>query len=453
MYRMKICLLIGCILIISAVSAQSMDDWMPNSGDWQVTQVQELNNCPDQFEEDLRWTFNDGDVLTLNFTSADEIPYQIHDFLGGEDVWNPGHFTVTAEDIEYIVYPNIMTQPYTYRYAVMEPDLIIMEYTQTLAMTNCELVISYQLHRIGDASSSAPAPSQENADLSNWWLGGDAVEIFSLPDMSRNDAICSIDYGNVDETWYFTADEAFVDAVRFGYGETLNYAIKLMDGGQPYDGVDIILVIGNGGNELHYTFDHALYGTYPTTEWQTYQVVLDEIAGWVDPEGAFDPSDPETFRTLLENTAQVWIRGGYIDSDNQACISQVFVGDPIPAVDDPTFAEGSLNSEAIGLLNGLYEITLLESANTCDTFFATGTIAQMQLSFNFSDDDTLLYLWTEGGEQPTVFYVYDADYPNFYQTQIENLGTLTAYSSTDFLFDKIFSDTCRASYQATWISN
>jgi hypothetical protein len=430
--------LMSSLLLASTIHAQSSDPLIPYSGNWQVTLVQETNNCPDEFEHDLRWIFDNGAILNLDFTTAEDIPYKLHEQLVGEEIYNVEQFTVnTIGFLEYEIYPNIMTQPYTYRYLVSTNTVILLRYLQTIALSDCELLISYDIHHVGTDATSQQ--THLTADLSQWNMSDYQDNLFTVGD--DPDAICASDPNN-PETWYFMADDAFVEAVRFGYGETLSYDLKLLENGTPFDAVDVILVIGNGGMELHYEFWYDVDGTFPNQAWQTYQVVLDEQAGWVEFEGMFDASDSETFRELLVNTSQVWIRGKYLTDNDQTCIQNVFVGE----VDLEGF--GGYGEDQIGLLNGNYDLVVEE--NTCNSIFPAGTIQQQNLSFNYSDDGELFYLWTEGGSQPTV---YIADGLNFYQTEIENLGTLLITSSTDFEITNKITDQCIITYSARWTGN
>lgn len=462
MYKRLSAILVSCLcLIVGTLNAQTPNPTLPKSGDWLVTEVQELNNCPDQFLPENRWTVEDGAVYSFNFTTLDSVLVDLHEMLDErESIQNPSYYTFTTADYnQYEIYPNIMTQPYTYRYAVLDAEHIIMEYTQTIALSNCQLIISYNINYLGDAGMGGmggmtSAPSQ-TADLHAWGTMGDAIEMFTIPESAT--AICATD-GAMNETWYFMADDAFVDAVRFGYGETLNYDLKLLNTGNRYhDAPDIILVIGNGGFEMHYQFDYALDDSSPTTEWQSYSVMLDELAGWVEPEGVFELSDRAVFREVLELVAQVWIRGEYIVGDDQACIDNVSVGSG--SMEEEALVDFGAGLDAdfgttshIAILNGLYEVTLSQASDTCHPMFGVGSIYQMHYTFGVSENGASLEVWMEGTEFPTRYRVDNND-PNFYQTEGGDFGSFAIITPTDFVMQNDLDARCSLTYSGHRLGN
>lgn len=440
MFKSLSMFLVCYLLVVANISAQQPEPTLPNSGDWHVTQVQEINNCPDDFPEQDRWTLQNNTTYTLDFTTVETLPYVLHHMVAGDDVWQDTTlYTITISSYDqYEVYPNIMTQPYTYRYTVLDSDYITLEYIQTLALSDCMLTIRYDILNLNDTLSTSTI-----ADLQNWSLMSSAFEsAVPIPQDEPYGAICSVKQSNNDDIMYFTADDNFVQGVRFGYDSLLQYDLRLVaEGGMTVPGTsDVILVIGNGGTELHYDFGNDLDGTYPTTEWQTYQLLLNENAGWYDPEGIVDTADQDLFKELLVNTSQVWIRGEY--AQQTTCIHAVSVGD---------LDQDDLIAEDMIPLGGLYEVTLSSLSDTCPAMLQTGTVSEMRFSFSFTDDYQELLVWTENREQPLTFAL--SPYPNIYHAFGDTVGHLVLYSSLEFDLNTQFSDTCNATYSAQWIAN
>ncbi|WP_228845318.1 laminin B domain-containing protein [Phototrophicus methaneseepsis] len=303
---------------------------MPYTGTWEVTLLDEQNNCPAELLLSGAWVPANGSQHVLTFSTLEAVPLDLHKVVAPVEVEEtPEFFSVTTGDYnQYEIIPTIQTQPYLYRYAILEEQYIVLEYTQTLALSDCVLTATYNLTLISsDTSTTGETTSTEDAasaPLNNWALGGDSSDpVFLFDDPAAPDgALCGTDQAQ-GETWFFSADPAFVSEVNASYGQTLSYDIRISEGNtdNAYDDFDVELVVGNG-IVLHYTS-----GSYPTSEWTHFEVKLDETAGWVDVDGFMDTSDPALFAQMIQDVTQVNIRGEYIVGDDTACITNVQIGD------------------------------------------------------------------------------------------------------------------------------
>jgi len=326
--QFRLVFVLVCLLALSGlsfVSAQSPDPLIPGSGTWEVELVDVQNNCPADITLEDAWMPASGTQHVLSFSTLDRVPFDLHTLVAEEILDEPEAFEITHGDYnQYEIVPAIQTTPFLYRYAVLDEGYIVLEYTQTLALSDCMMVATYSIAFVSDTDAAVDLTlTGMPANLYNWTLFGDAEAPSYLDDdpSAPDGAFCAVDQSR-SETWFFVADEAFVNRVSAAYGETLSYDIRAIQGNINQTFVDphIELVVGNG-IVLHYYFDYT-----PTNEWTRFEVRLDETAGWIDPDGSIPTDDPAIFPEIVRNITQVLIRGEYISGSDASCIANVRVG-------------------------------------------------------------------------------------------------------------------------------
>lgn len=148
--RLRWVFVLVCLLILSGVSlvsAQSPDPIIPLSGTWTLTLDDLQNNCPAELTLEEAWMPAPDTQHDFAFSTLENTPFDLHVFVAGDEVFtDPEAYEVTVGDFnQYEIVPAIQTAPYLYRYAVLDEEYILLEYTQTLALSDCALVATYHL--------------------------------------------------------------------------------------------------------------------------------------------------------------------------------------------------------------------------------------------------------------------------------------------------------------------
>ncbi len=316
--------------------ASANEEILPESGVWELILLNVYENCPADLPFADAWMPPIGSQHALTFSSLETLPHDLHTLVAAEEVREtPEIFPFFPGDIanQFEVVPRfqIGLEPFIYRYTVLSPSIIAINYYETLALSDCVLVMSYALRLVdavdaveagaetGRVPAVMPAIAGIQADLSQWTVFADATELVLIFDdpAAPDGALCASDLSQ-GETWYFEADEAFVSAIQNGYGMTLSYVIRIASNfNSTYEDYDIELVIGNAF-ALQYNFNLP-----PSGDWTPYSVELREGVGWYDVDGMLDVDDPELFQQLLRDVSIVRIRGEYVVGADTECIANV----------------------------------------------------------------------------------------------------------------------------------
>lgn len=144
--------------VISFASAQSPDPIIPTSGIWEVALSDLQNNCPSELRLADALAPKHGSQYSLTFSTLDAVPLDLHQLVAPLDVAeSPEFFSITTGEFnQYEIIPAIQTQPLTYRYAVLDEQYIVLEYTQTLALSDCVLTATYGVNWVSADSSLQP---------------------------------------------------------------------------------------------------------------------------------------------------------------------------------------------------------------------------------------------------------------------------------------------------------
>lgn len=296
---------------------------VPQSGEWLLSYANHTNTCPNEISLEDMWMPAESTTHRLSFSGALEaLALELHQMVAPDEIAaEPTFFEIYENDLpnSWTVLPGIQTAPYEYRYTVIAPDYVEVEYIERLALTDCELRAHYDLTL--QSASGAPGGTRgrgsRGVDLSNWTtIGGATAPTLESDAFAPEGVLCAADRVAGAETWFFHAPEEFVEQIQNGYGRTLEYYLRLDRAERSLPDYDVELGIGNGIMLVHY------FGYAPTTDWTRFEIPLTAGAGWLDLDGMISTDDPATFEELLAYATQLRIRGDFAGSDS-ACIARV----------------------------------------------------------------------------------------------------------------------------------
>lgn len=304
------------------------------SGQWRVVYQDDFEtNCPDELPLAEALLPDDGSLHTLTFSDPPQA-LEFHAVVAAEQISTLPEFFMTdvLGDGVFEVVPGIQTAPFTYVYTVNDAASITLNYTQTLALSDCVATITVELifeGENGDGMAIPPLPEQPDTgaesgltgSVADWQVLGDVMDPMFVDDTQ----LCATGTGGAG--WFFDAPQSFVDQVVNGYGETLSFGLR-QNQADVNTATRVMLVVGNA-----IILEHTLPPA-GTTDLVTHQVALDETGGWVELDGIFDPTDPAMFQQLLADVTRV-----QIDGHTESCLVGPSVGDGVTA-DSGASADG-----------------------------------------------------------------------------------------------------------------
>lgn len=427
------------IFSLTITLAQSPDPIIPPDGTWEINLIGEENTCPSELPLEDAWMPESGSQHILTFSTLEDVPLDIHRIVAPLEIAEtPEFFSVTEDEYnQYEITPEIQTQPYLYRYAVLEEEYIVLEYIETLSLSDCVLTATYSITFVSSNIGETDAENVDtrdatSANIESWTVGGDSTDpTFVFDDSNPDGAICGSDR-STGETWFFSADEGFVSEVNASYGQTLSYDIRITSGNldNTYDDFDVELVVGNG-IVLHYSFDY-----FPTDEWTHFEVILDETAGWIDVDGVIPTDDAELFPQIVQDITGINIRGEYITGSDSACIANIQIGNPDSDTDEPVGIDAVLES-------GQYEVVLVSIDESCTV--DSDTTMLVNIEFTYMGDDNFLAMLIEGNPEPVIFTLTEDQ--GVYRVVEDDPAVLIVLSETEFLIES--EDGCDAIIEGT----
>lgn len=294
------------------------------SGQWRVVYQDDFEtNCPDELPLAEALLPEDGSLHGLTFSDPPQA-LEFHAVVAADQISTLPEFFMTdvLADGVFEVVPGIQTAPYTYVYTVNSAASITLNYTQTLALSDCVATITVELlfeGANGDGMALPPLPEQPDTgaeigltgSVVDWQVLGDVIDPMFVDDSQ----LCATGTGGAG--WFFDAPQSFVDQVVSGYGQTLSFGL-LQNDADVNTATRVMLVVGNA-----IILEHTLPPA-GTTDLVAYQIPLDETGDWVEIDGIFDPTDPAMFQQLLADVTRV-----QIDGHTETCLVGPMVGDGV----------------------------------------------------------------------------------------------------------------------------
>lgn len=148
-------------------------------------------------------------------------------------------------------------------------------------------------------------------DASGWTIVGDAqggyVEPSYSPDGGVIDGYIYAEDNVLGGVWYFSAPKTYQGNKAEYYNKTIHYSLfQKSNMSDQFDREDIIFKSDN--KQIFY-----LVTEYPTDEWTSYSVKINEANGWYVGtfQGQNSPATEADMKEVLSNVKALWIRGEF----------------------------------------------------------------------------------------------------------------------------------------------
>ncbi len=160
-------------------------------------------------------------------------------------------------------------------------------------------------------------------DASGWTIVGDAqggyVEPSYSPDGGVNDGYIFAEDNVTGGVWYFAAPNTYKGNRTEYYNKTLHYSLfQESSMSDQFEREDIIFKSGN--KQIFY-----LASQYPTAEWTSYSVKINDANGWYvgSFQGNHSPATETEMKEVLSDVTDFWIRGEFESGPDKGGLDKV----------------------------------------------------------------------------------------------------------------------------------
>jgi hypothetical protein len=158
--------------------------------------------------------------------------------------------------------------------------------------------------------------SEFAADAEGWTIAGaSSVTLEQRTSDTGGAYLCGTDAD--DELWYFSAPDAWIEALRTAYGSTIYFNLSQAERRRQLESADTIRLIAEDGTTLAFRA-----GENPAVESTTYRAPLLETAGWLYAGTSIRATQAE-LQSVLQNLAEVQILGQFQRGESSACLDFV----------------------------------------------------------------------------------------------------------------------------------
>lgn len=151
-------------------------------------------------------------------------------------------------------------------------------------------------------------------------LAGTKGQMFPAADADRVADVLLESIERAVETgdpWMWQAPSRFLEALRVGYGYTLEFSLRQSCRDRQFEADDVVLTAGD--RSLVYTLPER-----PGTDWTSYSVPLEASEGWVDPT-VDQRASPEELTSVLSSLTGLRLRGEYCLGQDRGSLDDVIV--------------------------------------------------------------------------------------------------------------------------------